>query len=70
MEEKILEFENWIKEKLEDPYNFVEETAGYFDLDAELKINISGMSLPIEKKFSSGANIYEVQAILAAYCSR
>ena len=50
--------------------NFVVETAGYIDLDAELKIYISGMSLPIEKKFSSGANIYEVQAILAAYCSR
>lgn len=29
MEEKILEFENWIKEKLEDPYNFVEETAAF-----------------------------------------
>lgn len=29
MEEKILEFENWIKEKLEDPYNFVEETVAF-----------------------------------------
>ncbi|MBM6838160.1 PH domain-containing protein [Clostridium saudiense] len=50
--------------------NFSVETAGHFDLDAELKIYISGMSMPIEKTFSSGSNIYEVQAILAEYCSR
>ncbi|MBC5628289.1 PH domain-containing protein [Clostridium sp. NSJ-6] len=50
--------------------NFSVETAGHFDLDAELKIYISGMSMPIEKTFSSGCNIYEVQAILAEYCSR
>lgn len=50
--------------------NFSVETAGYFDLDAELKIYISGMSMPIEKTFSSGCNVYEVQAILAEYCSR
>lgn len=50
--------------------NFSVETAGHFDLDAELKIHVSGMSMPIEKTFSSGANIYEVQAILAEYCSK
>ena len=50
--------------------NFSVETAGYFDLDAELKIYVSGMSMPIEKTFSSGSNIYEVQAILAEYCSK
>lgn len=50
--------------------NFSVETAGHFDLDAELKIYISGMSMPIEKTFSSGCNIYEVQAILAEYCSK
>lgn len=50
--------------------NFSVETAGHFDLDAELKIYISGMSMPIEKTFGSGCNIYEVQAILAEYCSR
>ena len=50
--------------------NFSVETAGYFDLDAELKIYVSGMSMPIEKTFSSGCNVYEVQAILAEYCSR
>lgn len=50
--------------------NFKVETAGHFDLDAELKIHVSGMSMPIEKTFSSGCNIYEVQAILAEYCSK
>lgn len=50
--------------------NFSVETAGHFDLDAELKVYVSGMSMPIEKTFSSGANIYEVQAVLAEYCSK
>lgn len=50
--------------------NYKVETAGHFDLDAELKIYISGMSMPIEKTFSSGCNIYEVQALLAEYCSK
>ena len=50
--------------------NFSVETAGHFDLDAELKIYISGMAEPIEKTFSSGCNIYEVQALLAEYCSK
>ncbi len=50
--------------------NFKVETSGHFDLDAELKIFVSGMSMPIEKTFSSSCNIYEVQSILAEYCSR
>lgn len=50
--------------------NYKVETAGHFDLDAELKIYISGMSMPIEKTFSSSCNIYEVQALLAEYCSK
>ncbi|MEG0308015.1 MAG: PH domain-containing protein [Clostridium sp.] len=50
--------------------NFKVETSGHFDLDAELKIFVSGMAMPIEKKFSSSCNIYEVQGILAEYCSR
>lgn len=50
--------------------NFTVETSGHFDLDAELKIFVSGMSMPIQKTFSSSCNIYEVQAILAEYCSR
>lgn len=40
------------------------ETAGHFDLDAELKIYISGRELPIEKQFNKSTNIYEVQAAL------
>lgn len=50
--------------------NFKVETSGHFDLDAELKIHVSGMSMPIEKTFGSGCNIYEVQGVLAEYCSR
>lgn len=50
--------------------NFKVETSGHFDLDAELKIFVSGMALPIQKTFSSSCNIYEVQAILGEYCSR
>lgn len=44
---------------------FAVETAGHFDLDAELKIWVSGQQLPITKKFNKNVNIYEVQAILA-----
>lgn len=44
---------------------FAVETAGHFDLDAELKIWVSGAENPIEKTFNKTVNIYEVQAILA-----
>ena len=43
------------------------ETAGHFDLDAELKIYVSGMALPITKQFNKTLNIYEVQAELAEH---
>ncbi|AJD27291.1 PH domain-containing protein [Clostridium botulinum] len=43
------------------------ETAGNFDLDAELKIWISGTQLPIEKQFNKSLNIYELQSVLANY---
>ena len=49
---------------------FKVETNGHFDLDAELKIYVSGMSAPIEKTFSSSCNIYEVQALLAEHCMK
>ncbi len=49
--------------------HFSVETAGSFDLDAELKIWISGNPMPIEKQFSRGVNIYEVQAMLAHFVS-
>ena len=50
--------------------NFSVESAGHFDLEAELKIYISGMDAPIQKTFGTGVNIYEVQAIIAEYCSK
>jgi len=42
------------------------ETAGTFDLDAELKIWISSESHPsISRRFNKSVNVYEVQRILA-----
>jgi len=50
--------------------HFSVETAGTFDLDAELKIWISGMPMPVQKRFSRGLNVYEVQSVLAGYVLR
>lgn len=50
--------------------HFSVETAGHFDLDAEMKIWISGNPVPIEKRFNKQLNIYEVQAVLASYVLR
>ena len=47
--------------------HFSVETAGTLDLDAELKIWISGSAVPIQKKFNKSLNIYKVQSVLAAY---
>ena len=47
--------------------HFSVETAGTFDLDAELKIWISGMAAPVQKQFNKKLSIYEVQAVLASY---
>jgi hypothetical protein len=42
------------------------ETAGTFELDAELKIWISGEATPsITKKFNKSVNVYDVQKVLA-----
>lgn len=44
------------------------ETAGTFDLDAELKIWISSESEPsITQKFNKKVNVYDVQKVLAEY---
>ncbi|WP_029035115.1 PH domain-containing protein [Salinimicrobium terrae] len=44
------------------------ETAGTFDLDAELKIWISGEQQPsISQRFNKSVNVYEVQQLLATY---
>lgn len=50
--------------------HFSVETAGTFDLDAELKIWISGTAAPIQKQFNKRLSIYEVQAVLAGYVLR
>ncbi|WNJ17134.1 PH domain-containing protein [Pontibacter sp. G13] len=43
------------------------ETAGTFDLDAELKIWISSENTPtVSKKFNKSIDVYEVQRFLAA----
>ncbi len=42
------------------------ESAGHFDLDAELKIWISGQPEPMQMEFTSKTNIYTLQAMLAA----
>lgn len=50
--------------------HFSVETAGTFDLDAELKIWISGAAVPVQKQFNKRLSIYEVQAVLASYVLR
>ncbi|UED87700.1 PH domain-containing protein [Streptomyces profundus] len=47
--------------------HFSVETAGHFDLDAELKIYISSSSTPMKTTFTKGVDIYEVQAILTEF---
>lgn len=58
-------------EYLSIPYKnislFSRESAGLMDLDAELKIWISGSSQPIQKTFNKKTNINEVYAILSKY---
>ncbi|MBW0089611.1 PH domain-containing protein [Pseudonocardia sp. KRD-184] len=50
--------------------HFSVETAGTFDLDAELKIWLSGSAVPIAKQFGKGVDVYEVQALLSHYVAR
>ncbi|MFF2655984.1 PH domain-containing protein [Kitasatospora sp. NPDC058032] len=50
--------------------HFAVETSGNFDLDAELKIWLSGAALPISKNFTKGVDIYEVQALLSEFVTR
>lgn len=57
------------KEYLSIPYSkitmFSVESAGHFDLEAELKIWVGSHSTPIEKKFNTKVDVYQVQRILA-----
>ena len=43
------------------------ETAGHFDLDAELRLWVSGMPGVTEVQFSKGVDIYQVQSQLTHY---
>jgi Bacterial PH domain len=47
--------------------HFSIETAGHFDLDADLKIWISGSPVPVQKKFNKRLSVYELQSVLATY---
>ena len=50
--------------------HFSVETAGTFDLDAELKLWVSSKPDPVCRQFSKGVSVLEVQAILASYVLR
>lgn len=50
--------------------HFSVETAGSFDMDAELKIWLSGTPSPVQKQFNKHLSIYEVQSVLAGYVLR
>jgi hypothetical protein len=49
---------------------FSVETAGTFDLDAELKLWLTGGAAPIQVQFNKKLSIYEVQSVLAGYVLR
>ena len=58
-------------EYLSIPYGkitrFSIETAGHFDLDAELKLWIGSDQTPLERKFNKKVSIYDLQAVLAKH---
>jgi hypothetical protein len=47
--------------------HFSIETAGHFDLDAELSFWTSGNPTAVKKQFNKSLNIYELQKILSEY---
>ena len=47
--------------------NFSKESAGHFDLDAELKIWVGSDPTPISKEFKSGDNINDVYRIISQH---
>lgn len=49
---------------------FSVETAGTFDLEAELKIWLTGNPAPIQLQFNKKLSIYAVQSVLAGYVLR
>lgn len=50
--------------------HFSVETAGTFDMDAELKIYISSNPVPLQKTFNKKLDIYQVQSVVAGYVLR
>lgn len=50
--------------------HFSVETKGHFDMDAELKIWVSGVTKPIEKEFKKDGVIFDIQKALAHYVLR
>jgi hypothetical protein len=50
--------------------HFSVETAGTFDMDAELKIYISGNMTPFQREFRRGTDIQGVQKMLAQLVCR
>ena len=47
--------------------HFSVETTGTFDMDAEMKIYISGNPTPIQREFKRGTDIVGVQKVLASF---
>ena len=47
--------------------HFSVETAGTFDMDAEMKIYVSGNPTPIQREFKRGTDIVGVQKVLAGF---
>ncbi|WP_368504268.1 PH domain-containing protein [Alkalihalophilus sp. As8PL] len=47
--------------------HFSVETAGTFDLDAELKIWVSSTAEPLKKQFKKDKSIFDVQKAIATY---
>ena len=45
---------------------FAVESKGTFDLNATLKIWVAGDDKPMEEKFGSDSDVYQVQSIIAA----
>lgn len=50
--------------------HFSVETAGTFDMDAELNIWISSTANPVSKQFKKDKSIYDVQKALAYYVAK
>lgn len=58
-------------EHLSIPYKnivlFSKESAGFMDLDAELKIWVRGLDRPIVKEFTKDSNVNDVYQLLSHY---